>query len=319
MKIKLRLITFLTAGITTAAFLGVHLSAADLELYISEEDSRYKYTYVDESAKTISVLANQELSGNIKIPSELDGNTVVEISDYGFTEQNDLTGITLPDTVTKLGSFAFNNCPKLEKASIPDSINNMGVRPFMLTPFEEELESKSDSDFVLLNGDILYKYTGSEPDIVIPDGVRVISSSVFAYDKSNEKHIIRVSFPDSVQYICEMAFWDCTDISSIILGSGIKNIAGDAFTGSNITITGYLETYAQEYAKNANYEFEPILNEGETRTEIHYSKGFRQYYFSDEESFSRDGIKVYTRNYNGTLTEITDWNFTATPKSLYKD
>jgi len=61
----------------------------------------------------------------------------------------------------------------------------------------------------------------------------------------------------------------------------------------------------------------PLMNYGDTRTEIIYTKDLRQYYFSDEISFSRSGIKVCTRKYDGTLTEIPDWDFTSSPDKLY--
>ncbi|MGN0621693.1 MAG: leucine-rich repeat domain-containing protein [Porcipelethomonas sp.] len=317
MKIKLRLIAGITAGLITFVSLGVHLFAADTQYQISTEDSRFKYTYVSESEKTISVSANGDLSGNINIPSTLDGNTVAEISSYGFSEQPGLTGITIPQSVTKIGSFAFNSCTSLKDVSIPDSIINMGIRPFVMTAYETNLEKKSSSDFVIINDYILYKYRGNDADIVIPDGVRVISNSVFAYDENSDNFITSVVFPDSVQYICEFAFLDCNHISKVTLGNGITNIKLNSFTVSSMTVYGYMYSYAATFASDNGYTFSPILNYGETRTEVIYTDKLRQYYFSDEDSFSSEGIKVGTRNYNGTFTEIP-WTFSSTPGELYK-
>jgi hypothetical protein len=214
-------------------------------------------------------------------------------------------------------SFAFNNCTALKTIGLPDTITNMGARPFFLTAYETALEKNTKSDFIILGGYILYKYTGNDSDIVIPDGVKVIANSVFAYDESSGSTINSVVFPDSTEYICEYAFWECSGITSLTFGSGIQNIKLSSFTGQDITIYGYMGTYAQDFATTSKYTFVPLLSYGESRTEIYYSNNLRQYYFSDEEAFSKDGIKVYTRNYNGTLSEITDWGFTSTPKSEY--
>ena len=313
MKIKKKILSGLTAGILSLISVTFSLSAADAEFIASKEDPRFRYTYIDQNQQTVSIAANGNLTGNITIPSVIDGKKVTAISEYGFSEQVKVTGITIPESVTKIDSFAFNNCTALKNVKIPDSVINMGTRPFILTEYESVLEKNAGSDFVLINDYILYKYIGNKVNIDIPDGVRVIAGSVFAYDED----INSIVCPDSVQYICEYAFWDCNHIKSVTFGNGITNIKLNSFTSADMAIYGYLGSYAQKFAQNNKYTFVPLMNYGDTRTEIIYTKDLRQYYFSDETSFSRSGIKVCTRKYDGTLTEIPDWDFTSSPDKLY--
>lgn len=72
----------------------------------------------------------------------------------------------------------------------------MGIYPFYASPFENGLEKKGD--FVILNGDILYDYTGASSDIKIPEGIRVISGNLFTYFEAQRDFDIKyVTFPDS--------------------------------------------------------------------------------------------------------------------------
>lgn len=274
-------------------FLGLHLSAAEeSEIYIvSQQDSRFEYTGLSSGGVKIRATEGTALIGSVSLPASLDGQNVTAISERGFIGQKLITELVIPESVTSIGGSAFSNC----------------------------LEKKGD--FVILNGDILYDYTGASSDIKIPEGIRVISGNLFTYFEAQRDFDIKyVTFPDSVEYICSGAFFDCNNIVDITLGTGVADIGINAFTSSGMTVSGYYETYAQTYASDHGYKFVPLVPYGEIGETLYtdFEKGFRQYYFSDEESFSRDGVFVYRRNYNGEKVEVTDWTYSSTPKELYK-
>lgn len=315
-------LVFTSAFILFSFFLGIHLSAADeSEVYtISNQDSRFEYTELPSGSIKIRASEGTVFMGLLTLPSLLDGKSVTAISDRGFIGQKLITDLIIPKSISSIGGSAFSNCLSLNKVNINGTLTDLGIYPFYATPFENSLEK--NGDFIILNSDILYDYTGASSDIQIPDGIRVISGNLFTYFEAQRDFDIKyVSFPDSVEYICSGAFFDCNKIVDITLGTGVKNIGINAFTSSGMTVSGYYETYAQAYASDHGFEFKPFIPYGEIGETLYadFEKGFRQYYFSDEESFSRDGVFVYRRNYNGEKMEVTDWVYTSTPKELYKN
>ena len=85
------------------------------------------------------------------------------------------------------------------------------------------------SDFVI-KGDTLLDYTGTDTDVVIPDGIRRIGEAF------REKNIISVTMPDSVSIICSMAFYGCSQLRKVRFSGNLRGIYFGAFHGcSNLT------------------------------------------------------------------------------------
>lgn len=314
--------SFIIAFIVATVFLSAHLLVASgSEVYItSSEDSRF--AYCENSDGTIKIMASSGASfaDEFTLPSELDGKTVSAVSERGFIGQKQLTSLIIPESISSIGESAFSNCSLLKKVTVKGTITNMGLYPFFATPFEDTLEKKGH--FIIFDDDILYDYTGNDYNIAIPNGIRVISGTLFTYLEAERNfEITTVSIPDSVEYICDKAFYDCNNITMASFGAGIKYIGINAFTAAGMTIMGYYETYAQTYAENSVFDFEPIVPYGEVSETIYadFNDGFRQFYFTDEDVFSRENVLVYRRNYNGEKIEITDWEYSATIDEIYNN
>ncbi len=317
-KVK-KLITSAVSFAIFALCFSIHLTAADTsEVYtVSTDDSRYSYCQLTDGTVKIKATDNASFEGELKVPSSVDGKSVSAVAERGFIGQKLITKLTLPETVNSIGESAFSNCLALNDVKVNGTINDIGLYPFFAAPFEKKLEVKND--FVIFNGDILYDYRGTSQNISIPNGIRVISETLFTYfETQRDFEINYITFPDSVEYICSKAFYDCNNIVSISLGTGVKNIGMNAFTASSMTIVGYYDTYAQTYAQGHGFTFEPVVEYGKVSDTIYvdFADNFRQYYFTDETEFSRDGVFVYRRNYNGEKIEVADWSYSATLESL---
>ena len=57
---------------------------------------------------------------------------ITEIKDYAFTSSfiDNLTSITIPNTITKIGNWAFSYCRNLTSITIPASVTQIGINPF---------------------------------------------------------------------------------------------------------------------------------------------------------------------------------------------
>lgn len=87
----------------------------------------------------------------------------------------------------------------------------------------ESVEDKR-GDFIIVD-DTVISYTGVEPHVVIPKGVKAIGDRAFW---SNE-FIESVEIPGSVKVIGAGAFWSCSALEYVNMESGVETIADTAF------------------------------------------------------------------------------------------
>lgn len=146
------------------------------------------------------------------------GVTVVEIRSGvtgirsgAFSGCDDLSVITLPDTVTTMDSDALNNCSGLSTILV-DAAN----------PAYKSVDGALYSK----DGTVLVKAPMTDTVFVVPDGVTKIGPSAFFADNSLET----VCFPASgLTEIGEMAFYGCRNLQEVSLPEGVTRICGYAF------------------------------------------------------------------------------------------
>lgn len=177
---------------------------------------------------------------SISIPNNL--TTIGSGAFYGCTA---LTNVTIPDGVTSIGSGAFGSCTGLTDVSIGSNVTTIGSSAFSSCTNLISIHIKDLAAWCNINFEIppdvgegnvaivpnLNSYSSNPliyahniflngekiTDLVIPDGVTIISPRAFYYCSS----LTSVSFPASVASIGNMAFDGCTNLSSI----NIKDLA----------------------------------------------------------------------------------------------
>ena len=137
---------------------------------------------------------NQSVSA-VTIP---EGTT--EIGRFAFSRSS-LRTVTIPEGVTTIDYAAFYHCDNLDNVILPDTVNTVGAKAFTHTLWMDDFEENSMDDF-LISGDILVAYKGNLPEVVIPDGVRVIAEEAFR----NHTELKKVHLPASVTDIGNDAF-----------------------------------------------------------------------------------------------------------------
>ena len=206
---------------------------------------------------------------------------------FGYMKH--LRKVVFPESLKKIGNNAFAECPQLRKVTLPEglekiefgafqksglteinipkNLKKIGGCLFRETPFEKKLENKTDGDFIILNGDTIYKYIGKDENVIIPDNITSICDRAFqgspirsvtipegvkkvggAFEFSG---IEKIELPDTVEdddlefYYCiylkdirlpentmkirNRAFKECYSLENIVLPEGITEIGADAF------------------------------------------------------------------------------------------
>ena len=189
--------------------------------------------------------------GDITLPT-LTGNQSYSINRYAFYDNDTITSVTLPSSVTSIGYFAFENCYKLVEVINLSSIEIIaGVTSNgYVGYYAKDIKTEDDTSGIYNVGDYLMyedlggnhylmRYLGSGGDITLPTLTGNQSYSINQYAFYNNDTITSVAIPNSVVSIGSYAFYDCGSLTSITIPSGVTSIGDSAFydCGSLTSIT----------------------------------------------------------------------------------
>ena len=144
-----------------------------------------------------------------------------------------LTTVSLPDSLLSIEDEAFMRCINLKEISFPDSVTNLGKNPFescedvifkvspdhqYIAEIDGVLFSKSDKRLIW--------FPAKEISYVVSEGIQIIGADAFC----NCENLTEVTLPASLTTIEDEAFQGCKALLSIIMPSGLISIGNSAFS-----------------------------------------------------------------------------------------
>ncbi|MCI7430444.1 MAG: leucine-rich repeat domain-containing protein, partial [Bacteroidales bacterium] len=168
-------------------------NCADFAKYYDEDDEKYYY------GPFWNIVS--------QITSFTFGSEVEHIPAYLCYGMENLTSVTIPNSVTSIGMYAFNDCSGLTKTNYTGDIAGWcGIKFGDI--FSQPLFYSNN----LFINDVEVK------DLVIPDGVTSIGELTFVYCSG----LTSVTIPNSVTSIGEYAFDECDALQTIFVPLGQK-------------------------------------------------------------------------------------------------
>jgi hypothetical protein len=170
-----------------------------------------------------------------QVESFVFGEEVEVIPSSICSRMNQLTEITIPNSVTSIGGSAFAYCSGLTSVTIPNSVTSIG------------------------NGAFGYCSGLTSVDITdIAAWCNITFSSFYSNPLYYAKHlyvnnveVTNLTIPNSVTSIGDYAFYNCSSLTSVTIPNSVTSIAGYAFSGcsglTSVTIP-YTVTSIGEYA-----------------------------------------------------------------------
>lgn len=140
--------------------------------------------------------------GDIVVPAVgTDGLPIVEVSPGALKNHTEITGITLPATVTKIGYDAFEGCTNLKRIQLSASLETIGSFAF--------------------NG------CSSLDNLVLPSTLTTIENSAF----QNCSNLSGITLPTGLTAVGDHAFSGCDSITGLHIPATLTECNAEAFHG----------------------------------------------------------------------------------------
>lgn len=122
---------------------------------------------------------------------------ITEIKDWVFAYMTGLKSVKMPASVTTIGARAFLGCNSLYDVALSENLTTIGTGAF----YQTNLQS-----------------------IVFPESLKTIDNGAFS-----ETPLVLVEIPDGVENMGKMAFKDCKELKTVVIGNGLRTILERAF------------------------------------------------------------------------------------------
>ncbi len=224
-----------------------------------DTENRVEEIVVDENnpyfCSINGVLYNKDATQIIYCPKNKKGainipTSVTSIDSDLFYHRTGLTSVTIPESVTSIGDCAFEGCTGLTSITIPESVTSIGDRAFegctglVSVSFPNSLDV-AQSGLSFTQDGIRYRiyndkevsiqryptsYTG---DLVIPQTVS--AGNIYTITGIGElafrecTSLTSITIPESVTSIGDYAFHLCTSLTSVTIPESVTSIGETAF------------------------------------------------------------------------------------------
>ena len=216
--------------------------------------------------KYVSPAILSQTTGQVNIPSIVNGYTVTEIAPDAFRGCKQVTGFDIPQTVTIISDKAMNECTALTTIDIPESVDSLGYYaistctaltsftlpkniPALGTCIFSGCTSLTSVTVPLGNdGGAMFAGCTALTDVQFVEGRTTIPNYMFRDCTALESITIpegvvslgdnafrlcaglkNVTLPESLVEIGTLAFWGCNNLRKVVLGKNIATIDKEAF------------------------------------------------------------------------------------------
>ena len=229
--------------------------------------STYKLYITDvRLSEGITGIGQYDFSGLNRIHKITIPDSVTSIGWMSFSGCCNLREIKIPDKVTSIYGRAFSGCEKLAKIILPDNITIIEGEVFNATAYSRDKANWEDGG-LYINKYLLDVENDFSGAFTVKKGTRLIAGEAF-WDCTN---ITSVVIPDTVMSIGDYCFRDCSNLLSVKIPYSVKNIGEFAFSGCESAVIYYagdIYQWKKVEGWDKNPDYINVVTQPHTHTEI---------------------------------------------------
>ncbi|MBD5180898.1 MAG: leucine-rich repeat domain-containing protein, partial [Bacteroidales bacterium] len=167
-----------------------------------------------------------------------------------------ITEVTIPESVETIGNNAFKGCENLKEVNIPETVTTIGEGTFEGC---KNLTEVNIPNGVTTIGENAFAGSGLTT-VTIPETVETIGNGAF----KGCENLTEVTIPQTITTIGNGTFEGCVNLTDVTIPEGVTTIGENAFAGSgltNVTIPETVETIGSG-AFNGDDLTEIVLTDG---------------------------------------------------------
>lgn len=153
---------------------------------------------------------------DVTIPKTHKGKPVISIEDNAFLNNEEITSVTIPDSVTTIGCGAFEYCVNLKSVTIGNGVTTIGHHAFYNSQNIEKIIFESGSKLTEIENYAFSKCRGIE-SIKIPESVTNMGAGVFTDCRGLKSLVI----PNSVTTIGSYLLSGCTGLENVTISENL--------------------------------------------------------------------------------------------------
>lgn len=217
------------AGVKTVdsdAFLGCALDEVTFTGTLGEWLS---INFMNEHANPVKSAKTFNISGAEAVIEIPDGTT--SIPDGTFRNNDKITSVTIPESVTYIGAYAFDGCTSLQTVTVKSkNITFIGRDAFRGTKFFTETQRKNGGLYLETEdgqASYLIAADAQTETLNVQENCLIIAEYAL-YGCTSLKNL---ATGNRLTVICGYAFAGCTSLAGISFGESLKTIYANAFAG----------------------------------------------------------------------------------------
>ena len=204
-----------------------------------------------DTVKTIGDYALSSAFTEIILPSGLE-----VLGGYVFANCGNLQEIVIPETVGAVGTTLFENVPevlvKLEAKEINEYWNSKwnSTGNIVILDCKNNNVATDGNEYVVLdkslysviNGEATYvRPTSTATEIVVPESIsyggNTYDVATIAENAFRGRKITLITLPDSLTELPAYCFYNCTSLTTAVLGKGVTTLGNNAFSGCTALVS----------------------------------------------------------------------------------
>ena len=204
-------------------------------------DATGKWTYGPSGdGATIITYAGERPNGDMRIPDEVDGRPVTGIGGLAFSQCDEITSVTMPDSVTAIGDSAFMWCRNLARVTLSGNLATIGNGAFSYSNkladvvIPDSVTSIGDNPFADCDALALLRVSPGNPAYAVVEGA-LFDTRKKALIFYPPLHTGEYAIPDGTLRIGYQAFTGCDGLTGVIIPDSVISIGDYAFAGCRFT------------------------------------------------------------------------------------